>query len=409
MEKTYTSGQFGRRLFLLAFGALLFAMIIAFMPSAASAETWYNVDGTYSGKPTVSTVDSDSEGDWVCGHDLQAGSGDSITVDLSGGKEAPKKYTYAGKDGNDCIFVNGSEKLYVYFYSINDDRSKIDLGAYTKASEFVARITITDFVFKNTVSSISYEPSSITIDGESIAKDSFGKTVYEFDKRAHHTSGNKEWYSPFATGDKLIVNYTDGTSKTFINSDVKHTDSDGDAYYRDRFVNGDKHLRADINKYYINAGNNTVKISYHDCSTEINVFVKTKNSGNQSSAAGNAAAEAKAKSVRTVTVNTAAVTAKAVDAAVKTAGGSSEYVEKIVLGKKVKKISKGAFAKYKNVKTLTIKSKKLKKSTVKASLKKSKVKTVQVKVGNKKANKKFVKKYKKIFTKKNAGRKVTVK
>ena len=150
MEKTYTSGQFGRRLFLLAFGALLFAMIIAFMPSAASAETWYNVDGTYSGKPTVSTVDSDSEGDWVCGHDLQAGSGDSITVDLSGGKEAPKKYTYAGKDGNDCIFVNGSEKLYVYFYSINDDRSKIDLGAYTKASEFVARITITDFVFKNT-------------------------------------------------------------------------------------------------------------------------------------------------------------------------------------------------------------------------------------------------------------------
>ena len=110
-----------------------------------------------------------------------------------------------------------------------------------------------------------------------------------------------------------------------------------------------------------------------------------------------------------MTVNTAAVTAKAVDAAVKTAGGSSEYVEKIVLGKKVKKISKGAFAKYKNVKTLTIKSKKLKKSTVKASLKKSKVKTVQVKVGNKKANKKFVKKYKKIFTKKNAGRKVTVK
>ena len=62
-----------------------------------------------------------------------------------------------------------------------------------------------------------------------------------------------------------------------------------------------------------------------------------------------------------------------------------------------------------DVKTLTIKRKKLKKSTVKASLKKSKVKTVQVKVGNKKANKKFVKKYKKIFTKKNAGRKVTVK
>ena len=49
------------------------------------------------------------------------------------------------------------------------------------------------------------------------------------------------------------------------------------------------------------------------------------------------------------------------------------------------------------------------KKSVKASLKGSKVKTVQVKVGSKKVNKKFVKKYKKIFTKKNAGKKVTVK
>ena len=38
-----------------------------------------------------------------------------------------------------------------------------------------------------------------------------------------------------------------------------------------------------------------------------------------------------------------------------------------------------------------------------------KVKTIQVKVGSKKANKQYVKKYKKIFTKKNAGKKVKVK
>jgi len=37
------------------------------------------------------------------------------------------------------------------------------------------------------------------------------------------------------------------------------------------------------------------------------------------------------------------------------------------------------------------------------------VKTVKVKVGKKKTNKKYVKKYKKIFTKKNAGKKVRVK
>ena len=37
------------------------------------------------------------------------------------------------------------------------------------------------------------------------------------------------------------------------------------------------------------------------------------------------------------------------------------------------------------------------------------MKTVQVKVGKKSLNKKYVKKYKKVFTKKNAGKKVKVK
>ena len=60
-------------------------------------------------------------------------------------------------------------------------------------------------------------------------------------------------------------------------------------------------------------------------------------------------------------------------------------------------------------KTLIIKTTKLKKSTVKGSLKGSKVKTVKVKVGSSKQNKKYVKAYKKIFTKGIAGKKVTVK
>ena len=42
-------------------------------------------------------------------------------------------------------------------------------------------------------------------------------------------------------------------------------------------------------------------------------------------------------------------------------------------------------------------------------MKKSSVKTVKVQIGSKKVNRKYVKKYKKIFTKKNAGRKVKVK
>ena len=63
----------------------------------------------------------------------------------------------------------------------------------------------------------------------------------------------------------------------------------------------------------------------------------------------------------------------------------------------------------KKVKTLTVKTRKLTKKSVKGSLKGSKVKTVKVKVGKKKENKKYVKKYKKIFTRKNAGKKVRMK
>lgn len=96
------------------------------------------------------------------------------------------------------------------------------------------------------------------------------------------------------------------------------------------------------------------------------------------------------------------------NAAVAKAGGSSKYVTTIVLGKKVKKISKSAFKNYKKARTLVVKTKSLKKAGVKKSLKGSKITKVKVNIGSKKLNKKYVKKYKKIFTKKNVGRKVKV-
>ncbi len=114
------------------------------------------------------------------------------------------------------------------------------------------------------------------------------------------------------------------------------------------------------------------------------------------------------RSIKTITVNASTVNAKALAEAVEKAGGSSKYVTTFVLGKKVKKISKSAFKGYKKVKTLTVKTKKLKKASVKQSLKGSKITKVKVKVGKKTVSKEYVKKYKKIFTKKNAGKKVSV-
>ena len=58
---------------------------------------------------------------------------------------------------------------------------------------------------------------------------------------------------------------------------------------------------------------------------------------------------------------------------------------------------------------VTVKTKKLKKTTVRKSLSGSRVKTVLVRVGTKKTNRTYVTRYKKIFTKSNAGRKVAVK
>ena len=113
--------------------------------------------------------------------------------------------------------------------------------------------------------------------------------------------------------------------------------------------------------------------------------------------------------VKTIKVNTKTVNSKSIKAAIKKAKTSSDVITKIVLGKKVKKISKKAFIKYKKLTTLEIKTKKLTKKKVKKSLLKSRIKNILVKVGKKKTNKKYIAKYVVYFKKKNSGKKVIIK
>ena len=114
-------------------------------------------------------------------------------------------------------------------------------------------------------------------------------------------------------------------------------------------------------------------------------------------------AKAKAKALAAASnINKATVSASDIRKA------SDLGAKEITLGAKVKKIKSGAF-KGTNIKTVVVKSKKLKAKAVKGSLKGSKVKTIKIKVGKTKDNKKYIKIYKKIFTKKNAGKKVAVK
>ncbi|MBQ6438584.1 MAG: leucine-rich repeat protein [Mogibacterium sp.] len=86
----------------------------------------------------------------------------------------------------------------------------------------------------------------------------------------------------------------------------------------------------------------------------------------------------------------------------------SSKIKTITIGKNVKVIKKNALKGSRATK-LILRTKLLKKTKIKGSMKGSKIRTVQVKVGSRSANKKFVKSYKRIFTKKNAGKKVTVK
>jgi hypothetical protein len=109
-----------------------------------------------------------------------------------------------------------------------------------------------------------------------------------------------------------------------------------------------------------------------------------------------------------ITVNAKTVSASTLAAAYAKAGVNPDSVATVVLGKKVKKIKKGSFQNLKNASTLVVKSKKLTKARVKGSLKGSSITKVKVNVGKKKTNKKYVKKYKKYFTKKNCGKKVRV-
>lgn len=83
-------------------------------------------------------------------------------------------------------------------------------------------------------------------------------------------------------------------------------------------------------------------------------------------------------------------------------------IRTVTVGKNVKKIVKYSFRSSGATKVI-LKTRLLKKSTVRGSFKNSKVRTVLIKVGSKKQNKSYAKKYRKIFTNRNCGKKAAVK
>ena len=122
------------------------------------------------------------------------------------------------------------------------------------------------------------------------------------------------------------------------------------------------------------------------------IFVKAKN-------AKNIVVPATVKLADTFTYKVTVVGAKAFTGA---------KIRNVTVGPNVSTLTANAFNKSKATKII-LKTKLLKKAGVKKCLTGSKVKSVSVKVGTKKVNKIYKKQYKKIFTKKVAGKKVKVK
>ncbi len=140
-------------------------------------------------------------------------------------------------------------------------------------------------------------------------------------------------------------------------------------------------------RYAVNG--NTYKILSPDNLTVS--FVKAKNT---QSVTVPATVKIKGKTLKVIRVDAKAFT--------------GSLIRTVTIGKYVKQLKGNAFAGSKATK-IVLKTKLLKKATVTDSLKSSVVKTIVVRVGTTTQNKKYVTIYKKIFTKANAGRTVTVK
>ena len=384
-------------------------------------------DAYYSGRPTFSTYDyTEDDGRLQYDFQLEPNAGDSITVDTDEGK---KKYVCVDYGDGDFFFdnpVDSSDWLYLYSPEVPDNNTEANIYAnhmvWDEAeedyfSDWSARVIINRYSIINTVSKIVFTPASINLVAENIIDYDEGLPYYSFWKRSNHNQNGITWTSPYAVGDKLTVYYTNGITQTFTNKNLTlYDEEEGSYYYDDYFTNGDYYFWLSTNGDELTLGKNSLNLSWHGVKTVINVTVETaaQKAAREKAEAERiarekaaAAALARMKNTTTVTINTSTVNAATINNAIVAAGGSKDYVTKFVIGKKVKKISKKAF-KGTKIKTLEVKSKKLKAKSVKGALKGSKVKTIKVKVGKAKDNKKYKAIYKTIFTKKIVGKKVKI-
>ena len=135
------------------------------------------------------------------------------------------------------------------------------------------------------IKSFRFEPANITLYSEDVKDTDEGGTYYDFENRGKHTGEN-----PYINGDKLIVTYTNGKTRTYtytISEDEFVCNENGSIYYiYPRIAEGTWNLKP---------GNNTVKLFCKGLISTINVFLDTPQLRAERAAKAKADADAKAK------------------------------------------------------------------------------------------------------------------
>lgn len=275
---------------------LTLVLSIAFLPAYAFAEgetgadsNWYQAE--YHGKPLAVSVDEDGEN-----VSITPGSGDYIIIHKGGTDircEFKVEYNqYSGRsyyvlyntDENDNNYIDSfsgwsgwyisptEADIEIYGYSYDDNNKTVRWGAVAK---------LTDLEIYNEVSKIEFVPSSTTLYSEDIKyTDEDGKTAYDLWMRSIHSQGGETWPSRFIVGEKLIVYYENGRTRTYVNTDYYDEDS---KEWQDGFFCGEEMIYVSMWPVEddLKVGSNLIEVEYHARKTTFTINVETNKPGGE--------------------------------------------------------------------------------------------------------------------------------
>lgn len=265
-----------------------------------------------------------------------------------------------------------------------EEQTAFNVQKKIKALPYVSDLTLSD---ESSVNSVNAEYNALSSSQKTLISTYYSNKLTGCLEQIQYLKEAKASEEASSDGSQ---NGTDGSSSGDTDNTNDSSGANDDSGATD-YYNNDSSSAADPAKTEVTNSNGTFRILSESAGTA--ALVKARN---KSSVTVPATVKIGGRSYKVTTVNANAF--------------KGSRIRTVTIGKNVKKLCKNAFRNSKVTKVI-LKTKLLKKAKVKGSLKGSKVKTVSVKITKKasKTNRTYVKKYKKYFTRVNAGKKVSVK